>query len=64
MGIVGESGSGKSVTCHTLLGLLPQPPARVEGGSIHFQGEDLVSLSKPALRALRGKEFPWSFRIP
>ena len=34
VGVVGESGSGKSVTCHTMLGLLPQPPAKVEGGSV------------------------------
>ena len=31
VGVVGESGSGKSVTCHSILGLLPQPPARIEG---------------------------------
>ena len=37
VGVVGESGSGKSVTCHSMLGLLPQPPAKVEGGSIHFR---------------------------
>ena len=36
VGVVGESGSGKSVTCHTMLGLLPQPPAKVEGGSVTF----------------------------
>ncbi|MAK45680.1 MAG: ABC transporter ATP-binding protein [Opitutae bacterium] len=64
VGVVGESGSGKSVTCHTLLGLLPQPPAKVEGGSIHFQGEDLVSLPKHALRALRGKRISMVFQDP
>ena len=55
VGIVGESGSGKSVTCHNMLGLLPQPPARVEGGSIHFHGDDLVNLPQSALRAIREK---------
>ena len=64
VGVVGESGSGKSVTCHTLLGLLPQPPAKVEGGSIHFQGKDLVNLPKPALRALRGKRISMVFQDP
>jgi len=64
VGVVGESGSGKSVTCHTILGLLPQPPARVEGGSIHFQGNDLVDLPKPALRALRGKRISMVFQDP
>jgi oligopeptide transport system ATP-binding protein len=32
LGIVGESGSGKSVTCYSIMGLLPQPPGRIEGG--------------------------------
>ena len=64
VGIVGESGSGKSVTCHTMLGLLPQPPACVEGGSIHFQGDDLVNLPKNALRALRGKRISMIFQDP
>ena len=64
IGVVGESGSGKSVTCHTILGLLPQPPACVEGGSIHFQGDDLVNLPKNALRALRGKRISMIFQDP
>jgi peptide/nickel transport system ATP-binding protein len=64
VGVVGESGSGKSVTCHTMLGLLPQPPARIEGGGIHFKGEDLVNLPKVALRALRGKNISMIFQDP
>lgn len=64
VGVVGESGSGKSVTCHTMLGLLPQPPASVEGGSIHFQGDDLVNMPKPALRAVRGKCISMIFQDP
>ena len=42
LGIVGESGSGKSVTCYSLLGLIPQPPARIESGRAVFDGVDLV----------------------
>lgn len=64
VGVVGESGSGKSVTCHTMLGLLPRPPARVEGGSVNFQGEDLVTLPKSTLRALRGKRISMVFQDP
>ncbi|MCH2594143.1 MAG: ATP-binding cassette domain-containing protein, partial [Pedosphaera sp.] len=41
LGIVGESGSGKSVTCMSMLGLIPQPPGRIENGSAHFDGTDL-----------------------
>ena len=42
LGIVGESGSGKSVTVHSLMGLVPQPPGRIEDGSAHFDGGDLI----------------------
>ncbi len=35
LGIVGESGSGKSVTCYSLMGLIPQPPGRIESGRAH-----------------------------
>ena len=57
VGVVGESGSGKSVTCHSMLGLLPQPPAKIENGSIHFKGEDLIHLPKDELRRLRAKAY-------
>ena len=43
LAIVGESGSGKSVTCYSLLDLLPKPPAKIEGGTALFDGEDLLS---------------------
>ena len=42
LGIVGESGSGKSVTCYSLLGLIPQPPGRIHGGTAMFHGIDLL----------------------
>ena len=45
LAIVGESGSGKSVTALSVLRLVPEPPGRIVGGSIHFKGEDL--LAKP-----------------
>ena len=64
VGVVGESGSGKSVTCHTLLGLLPQPPAQVEGGSVTFDGNELLDLSPTLLRAIRGKRISMIFQDP
>jgi peptide/nickel transport system ATP-binding protein len=64
VGVVGESGSGKSVTCHTVLGLLPQPPAKVEGGTVTFDGEELLSLHQPLLRAIRGKRISMVFQDP
>ena len=64
VGVVGESGSGKSVTCHSILGLLPQPPAKVEGGSIKFDKQELLKLPKQALRSLRGKKISMVFQDP
>jgi peptide/nickel transport system ATP-binding protein len=64
VGVVGESGSGKSVTCHTMLGLLPQPPASVEGGSIYFKKDDLITLPKAEIRAIRGKKISMIFQDP
>ncbi|MGH7210765.1 MAG: ATP-binding cassette domain-containing protein, partial [Acetobacteraceae bacterium] len=45
LGIVGESGSGKSVTALTIMGLLPQPPARVVAGGVRFAGQELIGMS-------------------
>ncbi|MGB0764792.1 MAG: ATP-binding cassette domain-containing protein, partial [Luminiphilus sp.] len=48
--IIGESGSGKSVSCYALLGLIPSPPGRIDGGSAEFGGRDLLTLSENELR--------------
>jgi len=64
LGIVGESGSGKSVTCHSLLGLLPSPPARVESGSAVFNGTELLGAPEHTLRALRGNRISMIFQDP
>src|SRR3970040_1750623 len=54
LGIVGESGCGKSVTALSILRLIPNPPGRVEGGNVHFQGRDLLKLSEKEMRRIRG----------
>ncbi len=64
LGVVGESGSGKSVLALSILGLLPDPPARIAGGSIHFEGQELVGLSKNALRRHRGAAIGMIFQEP
>ena len=53
LGIVGESGSGKSVTAQSIMRLL-EPPARIEGGQVLFEGRDVLTLSQRALTAWRG----------
>ncbi len=64
LGIVGESGSGKSVTCYSLMGLIPQPPGRIECGSAVFDGVDLLKCSPAQTRAIRGKRIAMIFQDP
>ena len=64
LGIVGESGSGKSVTCYSLMGLVPQPPGRIEGGKAMFDGTDLLSCSPSELNRIRGKRVAMIFQDP
>ena len=65
LGIVGESGSGKSVTCSTLMGLLPSPPARIGKGSrAWFDGIDLLHAPEREHARLRGKRISMIFQDP
>jgi len=64
VGLVGESGSGKSVTCHSILNLLPSPPAKIEGGTINFNKESLITASTERMLSLRGKEISMVFQDP
>ena len=64
LGIVGESGSGKSVTALSIMGLLPSPPARIGGGSVVFQGRELLGLGERAMRSIRGPGIGMIFQEP
>ncbi|MDF1656789.1 MAG: ABC transporter ATP-binding protein [Verrucomicrobiales bacterium] len=64
VGIVGESGSGKSVTCYSLLQLIPQPPGKIEGGTAKFGDLDLLSLKEDEIRQVRGKRIGLIFQDP
>jgi oligopeptide transport system ATP-binding protein len=64
LGIVGESGSGKSVTGCSLMGLVPQPPGRIEGGSARFDGIDLLHCPPSTARSLRGRRIAMIFQDP
>ena len=64
LAIVGESGSGKSVTCYSLLDLLPKPPAVIEGGIAKFDNEDLLTCNAERMRQLRGNHIAMIFQDP
>ncbi len=63
LGVVGESGSGKTVTVSSLVGLLPDN-ARVNGGRILYQGQDLLQLTDRELEEIRGREIATVFQDP
>ena len=63
MGIVGESGSGKSVEAYSIIGLL-QSPGKVIGGSISFEGQDVLAKSKEEMTDFRGREVAMIFQNP
>lgn len=64
LGIVGESGSGKSVTCYSMMGLIPTPPGRIESGSALLDGTDLLHCREKELRTIRGKRISMIFQDP
>src|SRR5512143_384619 len=64
MGLVGESGCGKSVTALSILRILPDPPGRVGGGEIIFEGRDLLKLPEAGMRAIRGGRIGMVFQEP
>ena len=64
LGIVGESGSGKSVTCYSIMGLIPQPPGRIASGTAMFDGIDLLHCRPAQARTIRGKRVSMIFQDP
>ncbi len=64
LGIVGESGSGKSVTSLSLMRLVPNPPGKIVGGKIMFDGEDLLKYDESEMRKIRGKNISMIFQDP
>jgi oligopeptide/dipeptide ABC transporter ATP-binding protein len=64
LGVVGESGCGKSVTALSILRLVANPPGRIVGGAIRFQGKNLLELSEPEMEAIRGNAISMIFQEP
>ncbi len=64
LGVVGESGCGKSVTALSIMRLVTSPPGRIASGSIRYAGKDLLALSAPEMRAIRGNRIAMIFQEP
>jgi oligopeptide transport system ATP-binding protein len=64
LGVVGESGCGKSVTALSIMRLINDPPGRIVGGSIRFEGQDLLTLSEKEMEQVRGGKIAMIFQDP
>ena len=64
LGLVGESGCGKSVTNLAIIRLLPKPAGRIEGGTVSFDGQDLVKMDESDIREIRGRDIAMIFQDP
>jgi len=64
LGVVGESGCGKSVTALSILRLVADPPGRIVGGAIRFEGHSLLDLSESQMEAVRGNDISMIFQEP
>ena len=64
LGLVGESGCGKSVTAHSIIQLIPDPPGKIVGGRIFFEGDNLLDYSEARMRKIRGNRISMIFQEP
>ncbi len=64
LAVVGESGSGKSVMSLSIMRLIPNPPGRIAGGQMLFNGQDLVKKSERDMRRIRGNDIAMIFQEP
>lgn len=64
IGLVGETGAGKTSIARAILGILPEPPAKVKSGQVLFEGKDLLKLSDREMQKIRGKKISMIFQDP
>ena len=64
LGLVGESGCGKSVTAHSIIQLIPDPPGKIVDGKIFFEGDNLLDYSEARMRKVRGNRISMIFQEP
>ena len=64
LGLVGETGAGKTTLAKSIMRLIPNPPGKIEGGTIAFEGKDLLTASESEIRAVRGNQISMIFQDP
>ena len=64
LGLVGESGCGKSVSALSLMRLIPDPPGKIVGGELLFEGEDILKIDMDDMRRIRGAKMSMVFQEP
>jgi peptide/nickel transport system ATP-binding protein len=64
VGLVGETGAGKTTTALAIMGLVPNPPGKIVGGQIRYNGEDLIGKNKKQMRKIRGSAISMIFQDP
>ncbi len=64
LGIVGESGCGKSVSVLSIMRLIPEPPGKIVGGEVLFEGRDLMKMDSEEIRKVRGNKIAMVFQDP
>ena len=64
LGLVGETGAGKTTIAKSILRILSIPPAKIAGGEIFYQGEDILKMSEPEVRKIRGEQISMIFQDP
>ena len=62
IGLVGETGAGKTTTALGIMGLVPDPPGEIVGGSILFEDQDLLKLPEKQMREIRGGKISMIFQ--
>jgi len=64
LGLVGESGCGKSVSAMSIFRLIPDPPGKIMGGEVFFEGHDLLKMDAEEIRQVRGNKMAMIFQEP
>lgn len=64
LGLVGETGAGKTTLAKGIMQLVPNPPGKIKGGEVFYDGEDLLKKSVQEMRKVRGKQISMIFQDP